>query len=240
METTTYVALSRQMVLRRDMDIIANNMANMTSSGFRAEALLFEAVPVDAGERQRVNFVQDVALVRDLSPGTLTPTGNQFDLAIDGEGYFVVGTPEGPRFTRGGQFRLNEIGELTTPDGNPVLDNGGAPLAIPLADGPVAVAADGTISTSVRTIGRLDIVTFDDHQDLEKAGDGLYRTDQAPAPAAGVKVVQGMLEGSNVRPIVEMTEMMSTVRAYQGTQRLIDTHHEMQRKTIERVLEVNG
>ena len=240
METTTYIALSRQMVLRRRMDVIANNIANMTAGGFRAEALLAEQVPVDVGRRQTINFVQDVAVVRDLTPGTMTPTGNPLDLAIDGSGYFVVDTPEGERYTRSGQFRLNDLGEITTASGHSVLDDGGAPLAVPAGSGAITVAPDGTVSTSEVVVGRLNLVDFDDAQNLQKAGSGLFRTDQTPRPADGARVLQGMFEASNVRPVVEMTNMMSTVRAYKGIQRIIDAHHELERRMIERMLEVGG
>lgn len=240
METTTHIALSRQLVLRQRMDVIANNIANMTASGFKAETLLAEQVPVDVGKRQTVNFVQDVALVRDLAPGAMIPTNNPLDLAIEGEGYFVVATPQGERYTRSGQFRLSELGEITTASGNSVLDDGGAPLAVPAGSGPIAIAPDGTVSTSDVVIGRLNIVKFEDAQDLQKAGDGLYRTDQVPELAEDARTLQGLLEGSNVRPVVEMTEMMSTVRAYQGTQKIIDSHHDLERRMIERMLEVGG
>lgn len=240
METTTYIALSRQLVLRRRMDLIANNIANMSASGFRAEKLLAEQVPVDAGTRQKINFVQDVAVVRDLTPGGMIPTNNPLDVAIEGDGYFVVGTDEGDRYTRSGQFRLNDLGEITTASGDSVLDDGGAPLAIPAESGPITIAPDGTVSTPDTVIGRLSLVTFEDRQDLQKAGESLYRTDQAPTPATESRLIQGLLEGSNVRAVVEMTEMMSTVRAYQGTQKIIDTHHEMERRMVERMLEVGG
>lgn len=240
METTTYIALSRQMVLRRRMDVIANNIANMTGSGFRAEKLLVEQVPVDVGSRQTINYVQDVAVVRDLTPGGMIPTNNPLDLAIEGGGYFVVGTEEGERYTRSGQFQLNDLGEITTAAGHSVLDDGGAPLAIPAASGPITVAPDGTISTPDGVIGRVNVVTFDDGQDLQKAGDDIYRTDQAPIPAPESRIIQGLLEGSNVRPVFEMTEMMTTVRAYQGAQKVIDSHHELERRMIERMLEVGG
>ena len=240
METTTYIALSRQMVLRRRMDVIANNIANMTATGFRAETLLAEEVPVDVGPRQTVRYVQDVALVRDLTPGSIIPTSNPFDLAIEGEGYFTVATPEGDRYTRNGQFRLNEIGEIVTAAGDPVLDDGNAPIAVPTDAGPVTIAADGTVSTPDVTFGRIALVTFEDHQDMEKAGDGLYRTEQTPRPAEGVQMVQGMIEGSNVKAVVEMTDMMSTLRAYQGTQKIIEAHHELERNMVERMLETGG
>ena len=240
METTTPIALSRQVVLRRQMDVIANNIANMTATGFRSEALLAEQVPVDVGPRQTVRYVQDVALVRDLTPGSMIPTDNPLDLAIEGEGYFVVATDDGDRYTRNGQFRLNEIGEIVTASGESVLDNGGAPIAVPPGSTSVTVAPDGTVSTPDVILGRLGLVTFDDLQDLEKAGHGLYRTEQAPVPTENVSVIQGVIEGSNVRPVAEMTEMMMTLRAYQGTQKVIDAHHELARRMIERMLEVSG
>jgi flagellar basal-body rod protein FlgF len=240
METTTYIALSRQMVLQRRMDVIANNIANMTSAGFRSEALLAEEVPVDVGPGQTVRYVQDVALVRDMTPGSLIPTGNLLDLAIEGEGYFVIGTQEGERYTRSGQFRLNELGELVTTTGDNVLDDGGAVIVLPPNSGGVTIASDGTISTPDVLIGRLGLVSFADPQDLEKTANALYRTDQQPQVAEGVQILQGMIEGSNVRAVVEMTDMMETVRAYQGTQKIIDAHHELQRRMVERMLEVGA
>jgi flagellar basal-body rod protein FlgF len=240
MESTAHVALSRQMVLGRRMEVIAHNVANMTASGFKAEAMLPEPVPVDAGHGQRLAFVQDVGMIRDLEPGPLATTGNPLDLAIEGEGYFTVETAQGVRYGRSGQFRLNEQGELATPDGDLVLDDGGAPLAVPLDAGEITIAADGTLSTAAGVVGQIELVTFADEQRLRKVGGGLYRTDQAAQPAGAARLVQGALEGSNVRPIVEMTQMMATLRAYQGTQRLLDTHHDLQRKAIERMLEAGG
>lgn len=237
METTTPIAISRQFVLRRQMDIIANNIANMTATGFRAEALLAEQVPVDVGPRQTVRYVQDVALVRDLTPGPMVPTTNPLDLAIQGEAYFVIATPEGERYTRNGQFRLSELGEIVTAQGDNLLDDGGLPITVPPGSGPLTIASDGIVSTPEVLLGRVGLVTFDDHQDLEKAGQGLYRTEQAPVAAEGAVILQGLVEGSNVQPVVEMTEMMETLRAYQSTQKIIDAHHELQRRMVERMLE---
>jgi flagellar basal-body rod protein FlgF len=240
METTAYIALSRQTVLRRQMDVIANNIANMTASGFKAEAMLLEPVGVGAGQGQRLAFVQDVATIRDLDPGPITTTGNPLDLAIEDRGYFVVETPDGPRYTRSGQFRLNDAGELVTTDGHPVLDDSGGPLVVPPEGGALSIAGDGTVSSAQGVLGRIDLVTFANEQRLEKAGGSLYRTEQPAVPADGARVVQGALEGSNVQPILEMTRMMATVRAYQGIHRLLDTHHETQRRAIEKMLESTG
>ncbi|HLT01205.1 MAG TPA: flagellar basal-body rod protein FlgF [Geminicoccaceae bacterium] len=240
METTAYIALSRQVALHRRMEVIANNVANMTSSGFKAEALVFEPAWHRAGRDLRLAFVQDLGVARDLRAGPMIPTGNDLDLAIDGPGYFAVETAQGVRYGRGGQFRLNEFGELVTSAGDPVLDEGGAPLALPPDAGAISIAADGTVSTAQGVAGRIGLVEFAEEQRLHKVGGGLYDTDEPPLPAERSRVVPGMLEGSNVQPILEMTEMMTTVRAYQSTHRLLETHHELQRRTIERMLEVAG
>ena len=243
METTAYIGLSRQVALERRMEVIANNVANAATTAYRAEAMLFEPVPEDAGRDLRLFFVQDVALVRDLGEGPMAPTGNPLDLAIRGRGYFVVATPGGERYGRGGQFQLNDAFELVTAAGYPVLGEGGAPLALPETAGDVAVAADGTVSADGVVAGRLQVVTFADEQALEKSGDGLYRSPPdtpPPEPATGARVVQGMLEGSNVRPVVEITTMMATLRAFQGVQRLLETQHELQRQAIQRMLELNA
>lgn len=240
METTAHIALSRQMVLARRMEVIAHNVANATASGFKAEALLLEPVAVDAGARQRLAFVQDVGMMRDLDPGRMIATGNPLDLAIEGPGYFTIETAEGLRYGRSGQFRLNEQGELATARGDRVLDDGGAPLALPVDAGSITIAADGTVSSAAGVAGRIELVNFADEQRLRKVGDGLYRADQPGEPAPAARLVQGVLEGSNVEPIVEMTRMMTTMRAYQSTQRLLDTHHELQRRAIEHMLEATG
>jgi flagellar basal-body rod protein FlgF len=240
METTAYIALSRQMALRRQMDLIANNIANATTSAFKAETLIYEPVVSDAGRGQRLAFVQDVGVARDLSAGSMTTTGNPLDLAIQGPGYLAIDTDHGTRYGRSGQFRLNASGELVTAAGDRVLDDGGGPLSLPVDAGPIALAADGTVSGAQGVLGRIGMVEFADEQRLRKVGGGLYQTDQPAASAERSRVVQGVLEGSNVQPILEMTEMMATVRAYQAVQRLLDTHHELQRRAIERVLEVSS
>jgi flagellar basal-body rod protein FlgF len=222
------------------MDLIANNIANATASAFKAEALIYEPVVSDAGGGQRLAFVQDVGVARDLSAGPMTPTGNPLDLAVQGPGYFAIQTDHGARYGRSGQFRLNESGELVTAAGDRVLADGGAPLSLPVDAGPIALAADGTVSGAQGPLGRIGVVEFADEQRLRKVGGGLYQADQLPVPAEHSRVVQGVLEGSNVQPILEMTEMMATVRAYQAVQRLLDTHHELQRRAIERVLEVSS
>ena len=238
METTAYVALSRQMVLRHRMDVIAHNVANADTTSFKAERMMLEPVIERAGGRDRIAYVQDFATIRDTGGGAMIATGDPFDLAIDGGGYFVVEGEAGVRYTRTGQFQLNDLGELVTAAGDQVLDDAGGPIVLPAGAREVAVSADGTISTPDGILGRIDLVSFADEQAMRRVGGGLYETGQAPDPAPpGTRLAQGMLEGSNVQAVLEMTDMMGVSRAYQSTQKLIESHHEMQRRSIERMLE---
>lgn len=239
METTAYLALSRQTVLRRRMEVIAHNIANMNTSGFQAEALVLEPTLRDAGNRDELAFVQDFATVRDLAPGPLVPTGGPLDLAIEGEGWFAFETAGGVRYGRAGNLQLNDQGEIVSPAGDRLLDDGGGAIAVPLEAADLTIAPDGTVSAQDAILGRIGVVRFDDPQDLTPVGGGLFTTQQPALPADG-RVVQGTYEGSNVQPVVEMTLMMTTVRAYESAQKVIDTHHELQRRSIERMLQTGG
>lgn len=233
MDNTSYVALSRQMALERQMTVVAGNIANMNTHGFKAESLLFEQVLERAGQPGRVAFVQDVGLIRDLGAGALETTGNPLDLAINGEGYFTVETAAGPRYTRNGHFTMAADGTITTSGGQPLLDADGAPIVLPLNAGPLDVARDGTLSADGVVLGRLGLVRFADELPLQREGESLFASDQAPEPVAAPDIAQGRLERSNVQPIIEMTRMMETVRAFQNTQRLLETHHELVRRVID-------
>ncbi len=236
MDTTAYLALSRQVALMRDMSVIANNVANAATTGFRGEQTLFETVLRRAGgESPKIAFVQDVGTVRDMSPGPLTATGNPLDVAVDGDGWLSFGTAEGVRYGRGGHFEIDALGQIVGAAGNALLDDGGAPLVVPPGDGGLTIAADGTVSGAAGPIGRIGLAAFVDPRALVPAGGNLWAAEAAPAPSTA-RLAQGMLEGSNVQPIMEMTRMIETTRAFEGTQKLIETHHEIERRAIERVL----
>ncbi len=236
MDTTAYIALSRQIALQNRLEVIAGNIANMTTTGFKAEMLRFETVWQPAGPPGRLAFVQDVGRLRDLRDGAFESTGNPLDFAISGPGYFTVETPEGPAYTRAGQFGLSAEGEIVTAGGLPLLDENGSPVTVPPGSGEISLAADGTLSTEEGPIARIQIVDFADPQALERLGDGLYRTDQPPRPVEEARLEQGVLEKSNVEPVLEMTRMMETVRAFEATQRMLDVHHEIERRTVQAVL----
>lgn len=239
MDTTTYIALSRQLTLQRNLTTIANNIANAGTSGFHAERTLFETVLERAGGPRRVAFVQDVGQFRKLSPGTVSTTGNALDLAISGEGYFTFQTPAGPRYTRAGHLERDAAGQLVDAGGNALLGDGGAPIVIPADEPEIAIAGDGTISGRLGPLARLQLVTFANEQAMEREGSGLYRADTPPVPAGG-SLVQGAIEGSNVAPVLEMTAMLSTSRAFEGTQRMIETQHELDRRAIERLISTSS
>jgi flagellar basal-body rod protein FlgF len=242
METPTYIALSRQMVLRNQMDVVANNIANASTPGFKAEMMLMSEVELPAERGVDLSYVQDFATARDFSPGSLRATGNPLDLAVQGDGFFAVQTPDGVRYTRVGRFQLDADGTLVTSQGYPVL-GGGGPITLDPDDGPVNVAEDGSISTD-RAIGgqqqviagKLDLVDFADRGKLTPAQDNLFDPNgQQPTEATG-KIAQGMLEESNVRPIIEMTNLIEVTRNYQSMQRFLDSEHERQRRAISSII----
>jgi flagellar basal-body rod protein FlgF len=231
MENAGYIALSRQVVLGRQLEVIANNMANASTPAYKAESMQFNEYLIQVDEGAPLSFVEDAGIMRDWTAGTLRPTGNPLDLAINGEGYFVVGTPDGDRYTRNGRFALDATGQIVTGDGNPVQSDGG-PIIVPTEDAKLVIAADGTVSTETGIIGRIRVVRFVDPQALAAIGAGLYRTDAAPEPDGVSKISQGMVEDSNVQPIIEMTNLIQVTRDYQAAQKMIDAEHERQRRAI--------
>lgn len=240
MDTTSYIALSRQTVLQRQLTNIAHNIANSTTTGFQAEHMVFETYLERSGEPRKLAYVQDVATIRQLDGGPIIETGNDLDLAIDGNGYFPVQTGNGVGYTRAGQFQLNTVGQIVTPAGMPLLDQGNQPITVPPGAGQLSIADDGTITSQLGVLGRIAPVTFANEQAMERVGDNILTTEQAPIPAADAAVKQGYLENSNVQSILEITRLMDTVRAFEGTQRMIETHHELSRRTVERVLSSGG
>lgn len=237
MENTSYISLSRQAVVQRQMQVIANNIANASTPAFKSERLLFQQFVEQAGDGTEISFVKDVAVIRDLSEGNFERTGNTLDLAINGEGYFAVEAPNGTEYTRNGRFQLDGEGQLVTGSGHPVLGEGGRPIVLNPGETDIEINADGTIGTALGPIGRLKVVRFENEQDMQPTESGLYETDQAPLPSPDTKVVQGMVEASNVQPIVEMTRMIDAVRGYQSTQTMVQSEHERQISAIKALTE---
>lgn len=233
------IGLSRQTALRRQMDIIANNLANLGTAGHRAQDVLFaerlmERAELTAARRpdRDLSFVVDRGSLHDFSPGPLTVTGNALDIAIDGDGWFVVETAEGERYTRNGTFRLDAEGTLVTTDGHPVLGQAGQ-ITFDPEETDISIAGDGTVSTSVGEKGRLRVAAFEDNGTLTAEGASLFSSEAVPAEAtAEIRVVQGAIEGSNVKPIVEMSRMIEVQRGYTMLARMMERSDELRRQAI--------
>ncbi|WP_417232185.1 flagellar basal-body rod protein FlgF [Brevundimonas sp.] len=245
MENATYIGLSRQMALRRELDVVANNIANANTTGFKVEQLL---VGTEIGARARndnvrpsVSFVLDNGVGRDFGQGALTQTSRPLDFAIEGEGaFFRLQDGAGEAYTRDGAFTLDPEGRLTTQGGVPVLGDGGEIILNP-ALGEVAVGSDGTITQNGQLAGRLSVVRFDSLAAIEKSGDGLYRnrSNAVAIDATDARIQQGMLEASNVNSILEITNLIEVSRAYETITRLIEQTTDLSKRAVERLGRVN-
>jgi len=241
-ENSFLVGLSQQMAANRAMEVIANNLANLSTPAFKRESIRFEqyVVPVAAteaepGDTVNVSFVYDRGVSRDLSEGRFEQTGSPLDMSIDGPGYFVVQTPTGERYTRNGHFKLDDQGRVVTEDGNQVQSDAGA-ITLQPQDGDLRVGNDGTLSTDTQLLGKLRVVTFADERALRKAGGSLYDADGQPAQAATQpRVRQGMMERSNVEPVIEISRMIEIMRAYQASADLTKSGEELLKQAIEKI-----
>ncbi len=234
MDTAGYVTLSRQSGLNDTLQVVANNIANLSTAGYRREGVVFaemvEALPVQGGS---VAMTAAHARVTDPAQGALRQSGGTYDLAIEGPGFFTVETPAGPRLTRAGAFTPGPAGELVSPSGHRLLDVGGAPVFVPPDAGTVSIAPDGTVSADGRPLAQLVPVTVADPQRLVREDGVLFRADAPPVPAEGARIVQGALEGANVNPVGEIARMIEVSRAYEAGQRLLDREDERIRQVID-------
>lgn len=215
------------MALWRQMEVVANNMANSNTPGYKNEEMMFREYLMPTRSNNpatgsTVSFVQDVGLVRNTAEGPLTKTDNSLDFALHGEGYFQVETQAGMRYTRDGHFRLDEGGMLVNSDGYAVMDNRDQPIIFAPNEANITVAPDGTVSTENGRVATMKVVKFANEQDLSNAGNNLFETTQSPVVIARPEVLQGMMEESNVSPVMEMTRMMSVLRQYESVQQIID------------------
>lgn len=248
MENTLLVALSRQIALRRELEIVANNMANVNTHGYRREEMQFAEylMPVASADGfkipdRKLSFVEDRASFHDFQNGSIQRTDNPLDVAIQGEAFFVVQTPQGERYTRDGGFQINPAGQLVTANGDPVAGENG-PIAFDPDDTDIAIARDGTISTKEGIRGRLRLASFAQPLSLVKVGDNMFRTGEgqtAEVPAPGtVRLDQGSIESSNVKPVLEMSRLIEINRSYASISNLVQRGHELRKTAIERLAEM--
>jgi flagellar basal-body rod protein FlgF len=248
MQNTLLVGLSRQVALGRELDVVANNIANINTTGFKAEGSIFEEF-LNSNARadttgNRVSFVRDRGTWHDLSAGPVEKTGNPLDVAVDGNALLVVQTPRGERYTRNGSFQINAQGQLVTSEGNPVLGEAG-PITFQPTDNQVSISADGTISvregnaTTDSQRGTLRMVSVANAQNLQKDGGSTFSVaGETPQPTKASRIVQGTVEKSNVRAVVEMTRMIEVTRSYTQIANMISQQADMQRSSLTKLAEV--
>ncbi len=253
MENSLLIGLSRQISLQRELAVVSNNVANMNTTGYKAGGAIFEEFLMPgaratqfSGKDQRLSFVQDRATFHDFSAGPVRQTGNPLDVAIDGDAFMVVQTQRGERYTRNGALQINNTGALVTASGDPVLGDGG-PIQFQPGDRDISINATGTItarqgaSATESPRGRLRLVNFAQMQRLQSDGASTFTapTGTQAQPVDGkVRVVQGAIEQSNVRGVVEMSRMIEVTRGYSQVAALLQQQGDIRRSSIERLAEV--
>jgi flagellar basal-body rod protein FlgF len=254
MENALLIGLSRQIALHRELEVVANNIANLDTTGYKSDGSVFEEflMPIAnargfQGSDRRLSYVHDRATFHNFAPGPLRPTGGPLDVAIEGDAFFVVQTDRGERYTRNGAFQINANGELVTGSGDRVVGEGG-PIQFQSTDNGIAINPDGSITaregslaTSDASRGKLRLVRFENVQRLLKDRASMFTAPRGMTPddaPAGVRVVQGSLEGSNVRPVLEMARMVEVTRTYTQIAGLLQQHGDIRRSAIEKLAEI--
>lgn len=236
MENTGYTTLTRQSGLLREMQVIANNIANAGTTGYRAETLIFAEYVQKIENGPSISMATPSARGISGLQGALQPTGGTLDFAIEGDGFFLIEAADGNRLTRAGSFSLSAAGDLVTHDGHRVLDAGGAPVFVPPTATDMRVAADGSISAEGRLIGQIGLFRPLDPNDLIREGGTLFRTMGDTEPVQEGRIVQGFLEGANVDPISEVARMVEVQRAYEMGQSFLENENSRIRETLKTLI----
>jgi flagellar basal-body rod protein FlgF/flagellar basal-body rod protein FlgG len=250
MENALLVGLSRQMALSHELDVIANNIANIDTTGYKADNTDFSEFLMPrarddqfTGSDRRVSFVEDRATWIDFSPGALQHTGNPLDVAVDGNAYFVVQTPRGQRYTRNGALAVNSAGQLVTNEGYQVVGDGG-PITFQASDTDINISPQGIItvregnSTQDAQRGRLQLASFDQPRLLQKDSGSTFMAPDgvnANPPPQGTRVVQGAIEKSNVKAVVEMARMIEITRSYTDIANILQQQSDQRRNALQQL-----
>ena len=246
MENAQLIGLSRQVALRRELDVVANNVANINTAGFKRHSVVFEdyLMPVAAYDArltrdEPLHYVSDRATIRDFSPGGLQQTGNPLDVALKGKGWLAITTPDGERYTRNGALTVNPEGMLVTQSGDRVQGEGGD-IVIPDESTSISIARDGTISADGDVLGRIRVVEFENDADILADQGSLFRSDVAPLAADRTAVVQGFVERSNVQGVREISRLIEINRAYESLSRSLERTDRLRRTAIETLGQVQA
>jgi flagellar basal-body rod protein FlgF len=234
MDNSIYITLSRQMALFRDMEVTANNIANVDTPGYQGEKLLFAdylVKDVQNTDRRNTAYALDPVSYRDTSTGRMKTTGNTFDVAISGEAYFQVQSPLGVRYTRSGNFQVDADGNLVTVEGYPVLGNDGGNIILPQNAVNVVINGAGQIIVDGADSGQIGMVEFTNPQAMTRLGNNLYTSTETPLPSETSRMAQGVLETSNVTAVTEMVRVMNVSRSVSNTAKFIETMYDLERRT---------
>lgn len=232
MDNAIYAALTRQSGLMQEMQTVANNMANSSTPGFRREGVIFSEYLNALGPgADTLSMGHATGREIDLRAAALDRTGGTWDLALEGQGFFMVATPQGNRLTRAGAFLPSPEGQIVTPEGYRLLDDGGAPIAVPAGAKGIAVGTDGTVSADGQPIARVGAYAGGDLSKLRHESGTLFSAENA-TPLTDATIRQGFLENSNVDPVIEMARMIEVQRAYQLGQSFMDAEDQRIRSAI--------
>ena len=231
MDASGYVTLSRQSGLLHQMDVIANNIANTSTAGFRREGMVFSEYITRSGDAPSLSMGFGNTRVVDLSQAGVTQTGGSFDFAIQGDGFFLINTPQGQRLTRSGAFTPAADGTLVTADGYPVLDGGGSSIFVPPDAKNISLAQDGTLSADGRPLSKVGLWNPTDPLSLRHESGTMFSS-SGVQPGEGAQLMQGYLEDSNVDPLQEVSNMITIQRAYELGQSFLDREDERARNVI--------
>ncbi|MEO1556198.1 MAG: flagellar hook-basal body complex protein [Pseudomonadota bacterium] len=239
MDSTGYVTLTRQSGLMREMQVVANNIANAATTGFRQEGVVFSEHVRSVQGGASLSMGHGNGRHSSFDQGTLTQTGGTFDFAIEGDGFFLVQTPDGVRLTRAGSFSPNGAGDLVTHEGHPVLDAGGAPVFVPPDARALSVSPDGTISADGLLVGQIGLVTPTDPRAMIRENGVMFRADEGFEPSENARMMQGFVEASNVDPIGQLARMIEVQRAYEMGQSFLDAEDERIRRAMDAMMKSN-
>lgn len=234
MDNGIYMALSRQIAVFKNLENTANNVANINTPGFKASQMTFSSFLVEeVPQKDTMKFATIEDTYITPAEGRLETTGRMLDMAINGDGFFVVESPLGQRYTRAGHFQINQDGQLVTPQGYPVLNANASPITFEETDQDIVIGQSGSISVNGEQRDSLQIVSFSSLQVLERVNDQLYKTEASPVAVDIPKVAQGVLESSNVSGPGEVTKLVELTRSVSSTAKLIEVMYDLQRQTTD-------
>jgi flagellar basal-body rod protein FlgF len=232
MDTSIYIALSRQLLQFDDMAMTSNNIANINTPGYNAQRMVFNQYLVDNGHTGKKDAYADAPTsYRDTSNGATKTTNNPLDLAISGNAYFQVETPLGTRFTKAGNFQLDANGMMVNSDGYPVLGADGAPVSLPPSTKKIEINGAGQILADGNGVGQVGVMAFENEQSMKRLGNSLYSSEEEPQVSQTARVVQGAIESSNVNGVTELVRVMQLSRSVGNTSKFIETMYDLERKS---------